>query len=59
GSVYGIAGRVLPSLAAQNTFAPTPMNAAGAGGLGGSSPAGASSKGGDGQPGLVLQLGVF
>ncbi len=59
GSVYGIAGQVNASIAMQNTFAPTPMNAAGAGGVGGSSPAGAAFKGGDGQPGLVQQLGVF
>ncbi|MBL8919993.1 MAG: hypothetical protein JNJ54_14100 [Myxococcaceae bacterium] len=59
GSVFGIAGRVQSSVATQNTFAPTPMNAAGAGGLGGSSPGGAAFRGGDGQGGVVQQVGVF
>jgi hypothetical protein len=55
GGAFGIAGeRVAGStLAITNTIAPAPMNAAGAGGVGGASPAGTTFKGGDGAPGYV------
>ncbi len=59
GSVFGVAGRFNAASLTNNTFAPAPMNAAGAGGVGGSSPAGPLFKGGDGAPGLVQQTGAF
>jgi hypothetical protein len=59
GSVFGIAGRVTAAAGTQNTFAPTPLNAPGAGGTGGSSPSGAMFNGGDGAPGIARQVGVF
>lgn len=60
GPVFGIAGRVSAmSISAANTFAPVPMNAAGAGGIGGSSPGGAAFKGADGQPGVVQTVRAF
>jgi hypothetical protein len=59
GASVGVGGRVTTSSLIDNTFAPTPMNAAGSGGLGGASPAGAAFRGGDGRGGLVQQVVVF
>jgi hypothetical protein len=59
GSVFGVAGRGVIGAQSTNTFAPAPLNAAGAAGLGGSSPAGAAFRGRDGQAGVVQQVVVF
>lgn len=61
GSVFGIAGQGLNqgALLSANTFAPSPMNAQGQGGVGGASPAGASFKGADGATGVVSPVQSF
>jgi hypothetical protein len=61
GSVFGIAGQgLVPGpIAARNTIAPAPLNAAGQGGVGGASPAGPGFRGGDGAPGLVSAVEGF
>jgi hypothetical protein len=59
GSVFGIAGRNVMGAQLSNTFGPTPLNAAGSPGVGGSSPAGAAFRGRDGQAGTVQQVVVF
>ncbi len=60
GSVFGVAGSGIAAGAydTRNTFAPLPMNAAGAGGLGGRSPA-AAGAGADGVSGTVVLLQSF
>jgi hypothetical protein len=61
GSVFGVAGTGLDAarIFSKNTFAPTPLNAAGRGGRGGQSPAGAAAGGTAGQAGVVAELQAF
>jgi hypothetical protein len=60
GSVFGIAGTALSALIQmQNTIAPAPMNAVGAPGLGGVSPAGIQFQGATGSVGVLRNFQSF
>lgn len=61
GSVFGIGGQSIgvANYSTRNTFAASPMNAQGQGGVGGASPAGNTFRGSDGLAGVVVPVQSF